>query len=59
MSLAGSSQISRAGSRVASIERSFYGEDQENPFKIPSDEIVFTFKESEKDRKLIERERNK
>ena len=37
-----------------------YGEEEiENPFKLPSDELIFTFKEDEKDRKVIEREKNK
>ena len=35
------------------------GEEEENPFKLPSDELIFTFKETEKDRKIIEREKNK
>jgi len=39
---------------------SVYGvEEEENPFKLPSDELVFTFKESERDRKIIDREKNK
>jgi len=40
-------------------ENSLYGEDGENPFKLPSDELIFSFKEMEKDRKIIEREKNK
>jgi hypothetical protein len=40
-------------------ENSLYGEDGENPFALPSDELIFSFKETEKDRKIIERERNK
>ena len=40
-------------------EASMYGDDGENPFKLPSDELIFSFKESEKNRKLIEREKNK
>ena len=40
-------------------EASLYGEDSENPFKLPSDELIFSFKENEKDRKVIEREKNK
>lgn len=38
---------------------SIYGEHAENPFKMPSDELIFSFKETEKDRKIIEREKNK
>ena len=38
---------------------SLYGDDQENPFKLPSDELIFSFKETEKDRKVIDREKNK
>jgi len=33
--------------------------DADNPFKIPSDELIFTFKEDEKARKIMEREQNK
>ena len=39
-------------------DTSMYGEG-ENPFKLPSDELIFSFKETEKDRKIIEREKNK
>jgi hypothetical protein len=39
---------------------SFYdGDEEENPFKIPADEKIFSFKEEEKDRKNDDRERNK
>lgn len=31
----------------------------DNPFKIPSDELIFTFKDDEKRRKIEEREKNK
>ena len=31
----------------------------DNPFKIPSDELIFTFKDDEKQRKILEREKNK
>ena len=40
-------------------EPSAYGEEGENPFALPSDELIFSFKETEKDRKIIEREKNK
>ena len=33
--------------------------EEENPFIVPDDELIFSFKESEKDRKIIEREKNK
>jgi hypothetical protein len=33
--------------------------DEDNPFRIPPDEKIFSFKEEEKERKLEERERNK
>lgn len=33
--------------------------DSDNPFKIPSDELIFTFKEDEKQRKVMDREKNK
>ena len=35
------------------------GEDESNPFRIPPDEKIFSFKEEEKDRKNDEREKNK
>jgi hypothetical protein len=39
---------------------SVYGaDDEENPFRIPPDEKIFSFKEEEKERKNDERERNK
>jgi len=38
---------------------SIYRDDEENPFKLPSDELIFSFKENEKERKIIEREKNK
>jgi len=55
------SQMSSTGSALGGkeTEASLYGEDGENPFKEISDEMIFSFKESEKDRKLIEREKNK
>lgn len=31
----------------------------DNPFKIPSDEVIFTFRDDEKARKIQEREQNK
>lgn len=37
-------------------ENSLWGEDEENPFKLPSDELIFSFKEMERDRKIMERE---
>lgn len=43
----------------ANKEQSLFGEDEENPFKLPSDELIFSFKEMEKDRKIMEREKNK
>lgn len=33
--------------------------DIDNPFRIPPDEKIFSFKEEEKDRKIEERDRNK
>ena len=53
-----SSSKSTFGNRGADAD-SLYGEDGENPFKLPSDELIFSFKETEKDRKIIEREKNK
>ena len=43
----------------ASATQSKMGDDLDNPFKLPSDELIFSFKETEKDRKIIEREKNK
>jgi len=54
-----SSSQSQFGGAGKHDENSLYGEDGENPFKRPSDELIFTFKETEKDRKVIEREKNK
>lgn len=37
-----------------------YGlDDEDNPFRIPPDEKIFSFKEEEKEKKVEERERNK
>jgi len=33
--------------------------DEDNPFRIPSDDLIFTFKDDEKRRKINEREQNK
>ena len=42
------------------ITGSIYGYDDEtNPFKVPPDEKIFTFKEEEKERKVEEKEKNK
>jgi hypothetical protein len=54
-----SSSQSNLGQQKGADENSLYGEDGENPFKLPSDELIFSFKETEKDRKIIEREKNK
>lgn len=40
-------------------ENSLLGELGENPFAPIDDEIIFSFKENEKERKLAEREKNK
>lgn len=34
-------------------------DDESNPFRIPPDEKIFTFKEEEKERKMEDREKNK
>lgn len=34
-------------------------DDDDNPFRIPPDEKIFSFKEEEKERKIVDRERNK
>lgn len=33
--------------------------DNQNPFKVPHDELIFTFKDNEARRKLQEKEQNK
>ena len=53
------SNFGGAGGAKADEDRSLYGDDGENPFKLPSDELIFSFKDIEKDRKIIEREKNK
>jgi hypothetical protein len=58
MSTMSSSKSTLRGGRGDDMN-SLYGEDSENPFKLPSDELIFSFKETEKDRKIIEREKNK
>ena len=50
------SQFGKAGKNDVN---SLYGDEEPNPFKLPSDQLIFSFKETEKDRKLIEREKNK
>ena len=50
---------SAAKSSKGSDAYSVYGDDQPNPFTQPSDELIFSFKETERDRKIIEREKNK
>ncbi len=44
---------------ASTMSKSHFGEEDDNPFAQPSDELIFSFKETEKDRKIIERERNK
>ena len=53
-----SSSKSNLGAKKADDQNSMYG-DEENTFKAPSDVLIFSFKETEKDRKIIEREKNK
>ena len=59
MSTMSSSQSNLGATRGGQDTNSLYGDDCENPFKLPSDELIFSFKETEKDRKIIEREKNK
>lgn len=40
-------------------KKSVYDDDEDNPFRIPPDEKIFSFKEEEKERKAEEREVNK
>ena len=48
------------GHRPKGTPSSIYGYDDEtNPFRVPPDEKIFTFKEEEKERKMDDRERNK
>lgn len=39
--------------------KSLYDGDEDNPFRIPPDEKIFSFKEEEKERKIDDREKNK
>ena len=52
-----SSSHSQAGAMRGDMSN--IGDSESNPFRMPSDELIFTFKETEKDRKIIEREKNK
>ena len=54
-----SSSQSNLGAARGADENSLYGDDGENWFKLPSDELIFSFKETEKDRKITWREKNK
>ena len=55
MGQANDDQVTKAGTDFNSL----YGDESENPFRMPSDELIFSFKDSEKDRKIIQREKNK
>jgi len=60
MSTMSSSKSNFGGPGAAKADdNSLYGDEGENPFKLPSDELIFSFKDIEKDRKIIEREKNK
>ena len=61
MSSVSSSKSGQSGQKdFKGNQQSFYGQqDDSNPFKIPPDEKIFTFKEEEKERKLDDREKNK
>ena len=64
MSTMSSSKSNLGGPGAKGDDASMYGdkflaEEGENPFKAPSDVLIFSFKETEKDRKIIEREKNK
>ncbi len=55
-----SGQSGRNGKGRGYGDNSQYGVgDEENPFRIPPDEKIFSFKEEEKERKNVEREQNK
>ena len=53
------SNLGAGGKAEPFADDALYGEDEENPFKQPSDQLIFSFKETERDRKIIEREKNK
>ena len=53
MSTMSSSKSNFGGKGRASDANSLYGEEGENPFKLPSDELIFSFKDLEKERKII------
>ena len=54
-----SSTQSQIGEPNKGTDMSLYRDEEENPFKLPSDELIFSFKENEKERKIIDREKNK
>ncbi len=45
--------------RSEQVKTAASSRDGENPFKIPSDDLIFTFKEDERRKKMMEREVNK
>ena len=45
--------------RSEQVKTAASSRDGDNPFKIPSDDLIFTFKEDERKKKMMEREGNK
>jgi hypothetical protein len=45
--------------RSEQVKTAASSRDGDNPFKIPSDDLIFTFKEDERKKKMMERETNK
>jgi hypothetical protein len=45
--------------RSEQVKTAASSRDGDNPFRIPSDDLIFTFKEDERKKKMMERESNK
>lgn len=58
-STASQSSKSHMGGGASATQSMMGDEELSNPFVLPSDEMIFTFKETEKENKIIEREKNK
>lgn len=56
MSTISSSKSAMSQNDNQRTKKSLYDDDEDNPFRIPPDEKIFSFKEEEKERKNEERE---
>jgi hypothetical protein len=59
MSTISSSKSALSADDNKNKKNAMYDVDENNPFRIPPDEKIFSFKEEEKERKIDEREKNK